>query len=456
MSSNNIFVDKKTTENSLLKALFKLKNNLEKIELAINQNRTYLQKNSYQLLVNLLTPENNWERMLFSELAQMCFQLELKCHGSSIYFLRAFDLFAKEYVKTENLRYQTLVEHNQEEKEKYLNNILRVCSPASPSDIDNLIDEVSGDVIVASVVKEATKLAGIEGNVVVEEGNGDNIVVELQFGYNFLVQPFKGFIPAIGTWNRSNVKVLLVDGLIEKVSEMDKLLSKSFETKNPFIIVAQGFSEEVIATIWNNNSRGVFDVMPIRLQQSLEALNVLNDISAVAGGDVLSTLKGEMLMYVDYDQLPTVERVSITSNVLTLHNSSTRGRVLSHLNYLNIRRKEQQENAVVTDLADLTTKRIQNLLAHVVTITLPKKDSAKRKASIDNAIRVCRTTYTYGFIEPSTVKVENLNQVWQKVHKELIGNLDVKVASVLPYFACGFAADLAAGYFTSAGALMKD
>ena len=456
MTSTNIFFDKKTTENSLLNAIFKLNNNLEKIEFAINHNRTYLQKNSYQLLANLLTPETNWERMLFNEIAQMCFQLELKCHGSSIYFLRAFGLFAKEYTKQEDLRYQILVEDNQVENEKYLNNLLRSCFPAKQEDIDCLIQKISDDPVISTVVKEATTLSGIEGNIVVEEGNNENIVVELQFGYNFAVNPFKGFVPALGTWNRNNVKVLLVDGLIEKVSELDKLLNKSFETKNTLMIVAQGFSEEVVATVWNNNNRGIFDVMLVRLPQSLESLNVLNDISAVSGGDVLSTLKGEMLVYVNYDELPVVERASITNNVLTLHNSSTRGRVLSHLNYLNERRREQQENASITDLADLTTKRIQNLLAHVVNVTLPKKNSAKQKAAIDNAIRVCRTTYTYGFIDPSSVSVENLNKTWQKVHKELTKNTQDKLPSVLLYFACGFAADLAAAYFTSAGALVKD
>jgi hypothetical protein len=456
MFSTNNFVDKKTTENGILKALFKLTNNLDKIELAINHNKTYLQKNSYQLLANLLTPENNWERLLYSELAQMCFGLELKCHGSSIYFLRAFDLFAREYVKNDNLQFQRLVEDNHIEKQRYLSNILKVCVPASPLEIKQLVDKVAVEPLVASTVLEATNLAGIEGNIIVEEGNSENIVVELEFGYNFLVQPFKGFIPTVGSWNRSNVKVLLVDGMIEKVSEIDKLLTKSFETKNSLMIMAQGFSEEVVATIWNNNNRGVFDVMPVRLQQSLEALNVLNDISAVCGGDVLSTLKGEMLMYVDYDELPVVEQITITGNVLTLQNARTRGRVISHLNYLNNRRREQQENTSVTDLADLTTKRIQNLLSHTVKVTLPKKDSANKKAAIDNAIRACRTTYTYGLIEPEAVSTEGMSQTWQRVHKELIKDLNNKIPSILLYFSCGFASDLAAGYFTSAGALMKD
>ena len=94
------------------------------------------------IIYNLLTPDTNWERMLFNEIAQMCFQLELKCHGSSIYFLRAFGLFAKEYTKQEDLRYQILVEDNQVENEKYLNNLLRSCFPAKQEDIDCLIQKI--------------------------------------------------------------------------------------------------------------------------------------------------------------------------------------------------------------------------------------------------------------------------------------------------------------------------
>ena len=57
----NIFVEKETLEFNLLKTLDKLENSLNKIELAINQNKTYLQKDSYQLLVNLMTPERSEE-----------------------------------------------------------------------------------------------------------------------------------------------------------------------------------------------------------------------------------------------------------------------------------------------------------------------------------------------------------------------------------------------------------
>ena len=125
------------------------------------------------------------------------------------------------------------MEDNQIEGKKYLLEILKVCKPASALEVENLIDSITQDKIISSIVKEATNLAGIEGNIVVEEHELPNTIIDLQFGYNFKINPFKGFMPSFGTWTRSNLKILLVDGLVDKVSELDKILSKSFETKDP-------------------------------------------------------------------------------------------------------------------------------------------------------------------------------------------------------------------------------
>jgi hypothetical protein len=451
----NTFVDKNTTQKNLVSCLEKLQSNLDKIDLAIStQNQTYLQKDSYQLIAKLLTPENSWERMLYQELIQTCFQLELKCHNTSNLFLRSFISHAYQHIKSENVTHKEVVEHNQEEAAKYLQRILRCCYPANSKQVSDIIDQVTDDTYMATAVKEAVKLAGIEGNIVLDEHDQPNTLVELQFGYNFKVFPFKVFIPQFGTWLRNDVKMLLVDGMVEKVSELDKLLSKSFETKIPLVFIAQGFSEEVIATIYANNSRGGFDIMPIRLEQSLDALNMLNDIAVVSGCDVVSTLKGEILTYVNYDNLPVVDKVSLTDKVLTIHNNKTRGNVVAHLNYLNTRRKEQTEDANITDLADLTTKRIQNLLAHIVKINIPKSFANRFKASVDNAIRACRTAYTYGFCKPLEIDLSGIAKGWQNAHNHMVKS-NKPVSSIGLYLAAVYGANLAGSYFTASGAIIS-
>jgi len=454
--NHNTFVEKNNTQKNLAACLEKLETNLDKISLAVStQNQSYLQKDSYQLIAKLLTPNNAWERMLYQELIQTCYQLELKCHNTSNLFLRSFISHAYQHIKSENLTHKEVVEHNQEEGGEYLQRILRCCYPADSSQIENLIDQVTDDLYMASAVKEAIKLAGIEGNIVLEEHDQPNTIVELQFGYNFKLYPFKGLIPAFGTWTRTNAKVLLVDGMVEKVSELDKVLSKSFETKMPLVFVAQGFSEEVIATIHANNTRGSFDIMPIRLEQSLEALNMLNDIAVVSGCDVVSTLKGELLTYINYDDLPVVDKVSLTEKILTIHNNKTRGNVIAHLNYLDTRRKDQADSTKISDLTDLTTKRIQNLLAHIVKISIPRTSANRFKACVDNAIRACRTAYTYGFCKPLEIDLKGLSKDWQNAHSRMNKNNN-PVSSIGLYLAAMYGASLAGSYFTASGVIISD
>ena len=451
------FIDKNDLENNFLKSLEKVEENLEKINLAISNDLNYLTKNSYQLVASLLVGDNRIEKIIFNELITTCFQLELKCQGTSYFFIKAFIEFAKEYIKKENKTYNNLIKENKENSVLYLNNILKKCQPASEKEINEIIDNICNDEIAATIIKEATKLAGIEGNIVLEENELENIIVELQFGYNFKISGFKGFMPSLGTWERNEVKVLLIDGLVEKVSELDKILSKTFETKKPLMILAQGFSEEVIATLYTNNSRKNFDVMPVRLEQSLETLNVLNDIAVVCGGDVVNSLKGDILALVDYDLLPEVEKISITNNVLSIQNSSSRASVISHLNYLKDRRKDQEKNTSITDLSDLTTKRIQNLLSHIVKVGIPKDLSKKIKVKIDNSLRICRSVYTYGLCAPKEISTENLSITWKKAHEKMLDkNFDDKIPSLCYYFAASFAANLAASYFTSSGGIILE
>ncbi len=453
----NNFIDKNSVENKFIKSLVNLDLDMDKVELGLSSDHNYLQKNSYQLIASLMTGKDNCEKLLFNELLNTCFQLEIKCQGSSYYFLKAFLSFAKEYVKKENSTYSDFMDQNLRDAAIYLQEILKVCAPASPDEINDLIDSIAQDKVISSIIKEATALAGIEGNIVVEENELPNTIIELQFGYNFKINSFKGFIPSIGTWTRSNLKILLVDGLVDKVSELDKILAKSFETKIPLMIIAQGFSEEVIATLHSNNFRNNFDIMPIRLESSLETLNVLNDIAVVSGCDIVSSLKGEMLTFVNYDSLPVVEKISLTNNVITIHNNQTRANVIGHLQYLQSRRKSQEENTSISDLSDLTTKRIQNLLAHIVKISIPKKDANKIKGKIDNAIRACRSIYTYGFCQIEKINIDKLSEEWKKAHCSMVNGAKLnKIPSISFYIASTFAANIATSYFTASGAVIEE
>ena len=380
-----------------------LKRNLTQIERAFSEDRTVLKKETYHFVTRLLKPYNRVERTVYALIFKTAYQSEVMSAGSgymSVVFSIAFlEALMKQSEVLSRGNNNILVEDYQGESRKILNSVQSLSVRPELSDISKVVSYICEDRLLSTAVTEAISLAGLEGSIKIENGQQASYIVELKHGYNFDLNPYKFFLPAEGALELNNVKVLLVDGMLEKVSEMEHLLLKSAATKTPMIIVAQGFEEEVVATLKANQDRGIFNVIPLRMQPDLDGLNVMNDLASVAGTDIVSSLKGEILTFKSYEDIPTVDNIRVTPSTLTIQNTATRGQVGAQVRLLFDKRSQSH---VVEDISNLYDKRIQSLLAHSVTIRLPNmaksaNDSARVK--IDIALRTNKSLMSYGTVD---------------------------------------------------------
>lgn len=335
---------------------------------------------------------------------------ELLSAGSgSISFLYAIQLikaFSKEasLLKTEN--FSTLKECI----EKQYQDVLFKCyskhsSPITLLNFQSVLNNIDTDqqnTDLLNVVLEAVELAGPEGNIVIEDAHSgsDKFLVESKTGYRFDVLLYQLFLPNPNSfWKEKNVKVFLVDGILDKVSEIEHLLYASFETKLPMLIIARGFSEEVVATIKTNMDRNTLNVMPVRISPELNGLNTLNDIAVATDSSVLSSLKGDMIICQKYDALVSVDSVECHNNVLIIHHNKTKGLVNSHIQSLMLKK---QEHHAVHDISVLFENRIKNLLARCISIRFPNTYSnsaiTTNRIKIDTILRSLKTFISYGII----------------------------------------------------------
>lgn len=202
------------------------------------------------------------------------------------------------------------------------------------------------------------------------------------------------------------------------------------DTKIPVLLIAHGFSEEVISTIKVNVDYKKFNIMPVRLAPDLDSLNVINDIAVVSGGDVVSTLKGQMVCFTEFDSLPMVERVRLTSRELCIENPKTRRAVSDHLRMLL---EKRQSNQSVTDLSDLVDKRIQGLIAASVVLRLPNMTAAKRdstKIKIDIALRTAKTLLSYGTIKFDQVRLDSSSEPLSKPFIKALTKVQEEIKSL--------------------------
>lgn len=371
-----------------------------------------VQRDSFHFLSKLLSPKTNLEKTYFHLLAKAILQSESLSGGSAV---PGF-IFSTYFL--EHLFRQQEYNHNTLKIKKEFEEISSLCktliednqSPTIQTDLDKLVMKISeDDLVLADVILQSLNLAGLKGKIYVEDSKNMCFTLEKKVGYSFNLKPLKIFLSTFGNrdWEHQEVKVLLVDGIIEKVSEIDSILSKSFEKKEPMLILARGFSEEIIATLKINFDKQLLNIIPVLLPSDLDSINTLNDVSSVCGCDIVSSLKGELLSCVSYDSLATIKKIRCKEGEVTFEESSTQGSVASQIKLLLAKRTENQN---VQDIVDLLDKRIKNLTSNTVTIRLPdctKIQSQTYRSKIDLCLRTVKTYISYGMFFPHTI-TENL------------------------------------------------
>lgn len=411
-----------------------MKEKLGRIQTALSEQGYPLRKDTYHFLTRVLEPRTRIERTLYMLLFHAAYQSELLSSGSAYLTVRFANEFIEELMKEPELLNQNEVELQasfERLMEVYKDRVRTLSRSVTAASLQEELVRVSDDPVLSTAIWEALTVSGLEGKIHVEDGILPNYVVEQKSGYYFdVLKPFKFMLPQTGVWDESNVKVMLVDGILERVSEIDKILNGAMETKIPVLLIAHGFSEEVISTIKVNVDYKKFSVMPVRLAPDLDSLNVINDIAVVSGGDVVSTLKGQMACFTEFDSLPMVERVRLTSKELCIENPKTRRAVSDHLRTLL---EKRQANQSVVDLSDLVDKRIQGLIAASVVLRLPNMTAAKRdstKVEIDIALRTVKTLLSYGRVGFEDIRVDEFKEPLSKPFIKALNRVQEEIKSL--------------------------
>jgi hypothetical protein len=395
------FLERNQVHSKILETEKSLSNKLDKVEKALSKDSMVVDGNSLHYLIELFKPENAFEHSFYGLIGKSLIQAESLAGGSAQTGIKFLLPFIRNFVKNErinNLPSSLLeTEYDLFLKEAWTS-ILRNSKPATQKDVEEVIASFCRNKNLETVVSKAIELAGLEGKIYVEDGLQDCFVVEKKTGYSFKVHTFKIFFGPGGIWEEQNVKVLLIDGLIEKVSEIDHLLKASFGVKQPLIIVAKGFSEEVIATLKINHDKDLFRILPVQIESNLSSINLLSDLASVSDSDVVSSLKGDLISCVDWDGLKTVQKIRCSIGSLTIEEDKTKNRVISQVKSLLDKR---QNNLFNEDIVTLLDERIKCLSSSTVAIRLPNTTAIQNqtcRVSIDTTLRNLKVVLDSGFI----------------------------------------------------------
>lgn len=421
------YVTKNQIIQEFRKSINKLQKKISEIDLALVNGLTPLDKNTYHLVSYMFKPENTYDKLLYSHIFKAVQRNEL-ISGGSAYLTTLFviGLFQRLLNDLDFLAKNETVASTEieSEKEKLFEAFTKASQRFEKKHLASVVSEYLKDKKLEELLLQAIELAGMEGNIAVENSQQEGYSVEMRYGYSFKAKTYKFFLGALGSWEGNDAKLLCIDGLIESVAEMEKILMASSKTKIPMVIIAQGFAEEVLATIKTNNDRKRFTIIPVQLEHSLDNLNVLSDIATCAGVETVSILKGDQLVFLNYEDIKTVEFIKVTETDLLIKQPNTRAAVATQIKSLLDKRSAQVGSEYV-DVVQFLDNRIKNLVSHNVTIRLPNITNIERDAirvKMDIALRTIRSMASHGFIPKNTLDKIDLSscvnpykEIWEKI-----------------------------------------
>ena len=286
---------------------------------------------------------------------------------------------------------------------------------ASLPNIDNLhslIDDISSSQFVSCIVKDAIKLAGFAGRIIVEKTSSSTPSIELVRGYTFNLESLINV-----DVNLLKPRIVCIDGLIESVSEIHHFLESASEAKEACIMFVRGISDDVKHTLRVNFDRGSLKVIPMSAKFDLTGMNTLVDIATVAGTDIVSSLKGDLISSIKFNELPVVEQVTIYKGRVVITHAKTYNNVSIHVSKLRDRRKLEQ----IDDIGKLLDARIRSLSPNHVIIRLPDdKEFIIRSQSIDYSLRAVRSAIDNGIIDGRLASTEIAATVYAKRCRQML------------------------------------
>ena len=296
----------------------------------------------------------------------------------------------------------------------------------SSTDIIKSLKSLSSSPYELELVTTILDITGAASSAHISEKVGLNTVITVDEGYNFKIYPPELF------WSASkaslvslyNSKAVCIDGIVENISEVHSIMDQSFSTGQSVVLFARGFNDDVVNTLAVNHSQGKLNVIPIVIPYDVMGVNQLVDVAVCCGCDVVSSIKGELISTIEWDDLVDISRVIITEKGTSIENDCTLRRVASHKN--SVQRKmnstfrnldEETEAGLNSEQAraleqnqkeqrEVYQERIMSLMSGAAKIVLGKEHGSARgirKDRIQTLLRAYSQSSKHGLVNLKSI-----------------------------------------------------
>src|SRR5467141_2366133 len=180
----------------------------------------------------------------------------------------------------------------------------------------------SQDQVIGELIADAMDKVGKDGVITVEDNQAVATELEVVEGMQF----DRGYIAAYMVTNPDRMEavldepfVLITDRKISAIQDLLPVLERVVQQGKPLLIVAEDVEGEALATLIVNKLRGTFTAVAVKAPGFGDRRKaMLEDLSILTGGQVISEELGLKLDSVQLNQLGKARRVTITKDDTTI------------------------------------------------------------------------------------------------------------------------------------------
>ena len=195
-------------------------------------------------------------------------------------------------------------------------------SVESSEDVAKVASISANDSEVGQLIADAMDKVGRDGVITVEESRSLDTELDVVEGMQF----DKGYLSPYFVTDSDSMEAVLEDAYIliheKKVSALKDLLpvlEQVAQTSSPLLIIAEDVEGEALATLVVNKLRGTLNIAAVKAPGFGDRRKeMLKDIAAVTGGEVISEDMGHKLENTRIDQLGRAKRVRISKEETTV------------------------------------------------------------------------------------------------------------------------------------------
>jgi chaperonin GroEL len=260
----------------------------------------------------------------------------------------------------------------------------------------------NNDMEIGELISDAMDKVGKDGVITVEEARGLETTLETVEGMQF----DRGYLSPYFVTDPERMEAVLEDPMIlvhdKKIGAMKDLLpvlEKVAQMGKPLLIIAEDVEGEALATLVVNKLRGTLKVCAVKAPGFGDRRKaMLQDISVLTGGQVISEEVGFKLENTVLDDLGGAKRVVIDKDNTTLIDGAGDGDKIKG-------RIEEIRVAIDKSTSDYDTEKLQERLAKlsggvaVINVGAATETAMKeKKARVEDALHATRAAVEEGIV----------------------------------------------------------